>query len=102
MSTWKNRVRSGTRTTPPPRPVKAPRKPAINEPIPTRKLNSRTFIELYVMLPGWMAAGKSYDCAGVRTGSCFHMLMRVVAGTHHRAGFHVAEAEAQGFVFHVN
>src|SRR5215469_552266 len=36
-------VSSGTKTTPPPSPVSAPRKPAISEPDHNRKVNSRTF-----------------------------------------------------------
>jgi hypothetical protein len=43
ISTLKTRVSRGTRTTPPPRPVSAPRNPAMNEPRPTRMVNSRLF-----------------------------------------------------------
>src|SRR5438270_12296081 len=41
ISTPSSRLSMGTKTTPPPRPVSAPRKPAISEPPQTSKLNSR-------------------------------------------------------------
>src|SRR4029077_18518172 len=44
MSTLNSRVSIGTSTTPPPRPVSAPRNPAMNDPSPTRMVNSRMFI----------------------------------------------------------
>src|SRR5579864_1300871 len=43
MSTLNTRASRGTRTTPPPSPVRAPRKPAMNDPSPTRMVNSRLF-----------------------------------------------------------
>src|SRR5208282_346994 len=44
MSTLKKRVSSGTRTTPPPSPVSDPSRPAANDPIATRMVNSKIFI----------------------------------------------------------
>src|SRR5437016_8090207 len=41
MSTLNTSASSGTKTTPPPSPVRAPRKPAMNDPSPTRMVNSR-------------------------------------------------------------
>src|SRR4029077_11039587 len=43
ISTLNTSASRGTRTTPPPRPVRAPRKPAMNDPSPTRTVNSRLF-----------------------------------------------------------
>src|ERR1700745_100180 len=43
MSTLNTSASSGTKTTPPPSPVRAPRKPAMNDPSPTRMVNSRLF-----------------------------------------------------------
>src|SRR5256885_1569212 len=37
-------ARSGTTTTPPPRPVNAPRKPATTAPLPTSIVNSKTLM----------------------------------------------------------
>src|SRR5215471_10691328 len=44
ISTLKANVSRGTRTTPPPRPVREPRNPAANDPKLTRIVNSRTFM----------------------------------------------------------
>src|SRR5581483_5936786 len=44
ISTLKNNVSSGTSTTPPPSPVRAPSSPAANEPTPTSKENSQMLI----------------------------------------------------------
>src|SRR5438874_2524891 len=44
MPTPNAAVKSGTMTTPPPRPVSAPRKPATSPPSHTKSVNSRTFI----------------------------------------------------------
>src|SRR5882724_1089612 len=44
MSTLKKIVSRGTRTTPPPSPVREPSSPAITEPIQTNNVNSRIFI----------------------------------------------------------
>src|SRR5579883_1895469 len=44
MSTLNTRASKGTRTTPPPSPVSAPRNPAMNDPSPTRSVNSRLLI----------------------------------------------------------
>src|SRR5512144_1574489 len=46
MSTPKTMVRSGVRTTPPPRPVIAPRNPAARDPRKTSDENSKTFMRL--------------------------------------------------------
>ena len=43
MSTPNTEVKRGTMTTPPPKPVSDPKKPAVNEPIQTSKENSRMF-----------------------------------------------------------
>src|ERR1700747_2224543 len=43
MSTLNTSASRGTKTTPPPSPVRAPRKPAMNDPSPTRMVNSRLF-----------------------------------------------------------
>src|SRR5579864_3499685 len=43
MSTLNTSASRGTRTTPPPNPVRAPRKPAMNAPSQTRMVNSRLF-----------------------------------------------------------
>src|SRR6516164_7153358 len=43
MSTPKARVRRGTTTTPPPRPVREPRNPAISEPRKRREVSSKVF-----------------------------------------------------------
>src|SRR5262252_5822792 len=44
ISTLNTRVKNGTSTTPPPSPVSDPRKPAVNDPIATRAVNSRFVI----------------------------------------------------------
>ncbi len=43
MSTPKPKVKRGTMIIPPPNPVTEPKKPAINEPVPTSRENSRMF-----------------------------------------------------------
>src|SRR5438105_3376484 len=45
MSTPKTSTSSGTITTPPPRPVNAPRKPAASDPSQTRTVNSQIFMD---------------------------------------------------------
>src|SRR5712692_9898938 len=45
MSTLKNNVSSGTRTTPPPNPVSSDLKPAISAPTQTSKVNSTILIQ---------------------------------------------------------
>src|SRR5271154_2345751 len=47
MSTRKRSVSRGTRTTPPPRPVSAPRKPATKETAATTTVNSMTVIRIF-------------------------------------------------------
>lgn len=54
-------VSSGTKTTPPPSPVRAPRKPAISEPDHTRKVNSRTFN--YIVCHNPETTGAPAGCA---------------------------------------
>src|ERR1035437_9293050 len=51
MSTWNNNASMGTTTTPPPRPVRAPRNPASNEPSPISAL-----IGLGSLLAGFLGA----------------------------------------------
>src|SRR5579862_5380338 len=46
MSTLKNKVSKGTRTTPPPNPVSAPTRPATSELPHTSRLNSRMLIKV--------------------------------------------------------
>src|SRR5579884_345819 len=48
MSTPK-RTSKGTMTTPPPRPVSAPKKPAANAPTPTKAVNSSTFTQVSLL-----------------------------------------------------
>src|ERR1700678_541674 len=45
MSTWKTRVSSGIKTTPPPRPVSAPSSPATTDPKNTSKVKGTSGIQ---------------------------------------------------------
>jgi hypothetical protein len=51
MSTPNARVRRGTMTTPPPRPVRDPKNPATSEPNQINVVNSRIFTVRFIAFP---------------------------------------------------
>src|SRR5216684_7523401 len=62
MSTLNRIVNKGTSTTPPPSPVSAPRKPAINEPTATNRVKTNTLIVSSALTSVPHVAGTKYCC----------------------------------------
>jgi hypothetical protein len=64
MSTPNPNTSNGTITTPPPKPVNAPRKPATTDPRPRATVNSRTFIATLYGSPGETGGRHSVERRG--------------------------------------